>query len=199
VAGVDDVPELIVPDGAAWRAWLEENFDTSEGVWLRMAKKGVTEPTSIRYDEALDEALCIGWIDGMKRSFDETTFRQRFTPRRPRGSWSERNVGIIERLTAEGRMHPAGIAEVDSAKADGRWDKAYGGTSRPVPDDLAAAIAANADAAAMFEILSSQNRFSIVHRVEDAKRADTRARRIEKYVAMLAVGETIHPQKKTLG
>lgn len=199
MAGVDDVPKLLVRDAAAWREWLTDNHDTAEGVWLRLAKKGVTNPTSLVYDEALDEALCVGWIDGIKRSFDDTTFVQRFTPRRPKGAWSERNVGHIERLTAEDRMQPAGIAEVERAKADGRWAKAYAGSStRAVAEDLAAAIAANPRAAAMFEILTSANRFALIHRVEDAKRADTRTRRIEKFVDMLANGETIYPQRKTL-
>ncbi len=199
MAGVDEVPELLVPDAAAWRAWLEANHADSSGVWLCIAKKGVADPTSLQIADALDDALCFGWIDGIRRAHDDVTYRQRFTPRRARSAWSERNVGYIERLTREGRMHPAGIAEVDRAKADGRWEKAYAGpaTRRP-PDDLAAAIAANPRAAAMFEILTSQNRFAVIHRVEDAKRAETRTRRIESLVAMLAAGETLHPQKRTL-
>lgn len=199
MAGVDDVPELLVPDSGAWRAWLDANHETSAGVWLCVAKKGVTDPTSLQIADALDEALCFGWIDGIRRGHDDTTYRQRFTPRRARSAWSERNVGYIERLTKAGRMQPAGLAEVERAKADGRWEKAYAGSAtRQVPEDLAAAIAANPRAAAMFEILTSQNRFAILHRVEDVKRAETRARNIDKFVAMLAKGETIYPQKKTL-
>jgi uncharacterized protein YdeI (YjbR/CyaY-like superfamily) len=198
MAGVDDIPELLVADALIWRAWLEDNFDASDGVWLRLAKKGVTEPTSLRYDEALDEALCFGWIDGLVRSYDASTFCQRFTPRRARSSWSARNVAHVARLTVEGRMHPAGVAEVQRAKTDGRWERAYGGTSRDVPADLGEAIAANPRAAAMFAILTSRNRFAVIHRVEEAKRADTRARRIDKFVDMLANGETLYPQKRTL-
>lgn len=200
MAGVDEVPKLLVRDVVAWREWLADNHDSAEGVWLRLARRGVTDPTTLVYAEALDEALCVGWIDGIKRSFDDSTFVQRFTPRRPKGVWSERNVGHVERLTAEGRMRPTGIAEVERAKADGRWERAYAGPStRAVPEDLAAAIAANPAAASMFEILTSANRFALIHRVEDAKRADTRTRRIEKFVDMLADGETIHPQSRTLG
>jgi uncharacterized protein YdeI (YjbR/CyaY-like superfamily) len=160
-----------------------------------LAKKGVTDPTSLTYAEALDEALCHGWIDGQKRSRDTTTFQQRFTPRRRRSQWSQRNVGIVDRLTAEGRMQPAGLAEVERAKADGRWAAAYAGMAgAAVPDDLVAALAENAAAAAMFARLSSANRYAVLYRVENAKRAATRARRIEQLVDMLGRGETIHPQ-----
>jgi uncharacterized protein YdeI (YjbR/CyaY-like superfamily) len=115
-----DPPELIVPDAAAWRAWLTDHHDDPDGVWVVLAKKGAAAPTSLTYDDALEEALCHGWIDGQARRRDETAYRQRFTRRRPRSSWSRRNVGIVERLLAEGRMHPAGVAEVERAKADGR-------------------------------------------------------------------------------
>jgi uncharacterized protein YdeI (YjbR/CyaY-like superfamily) len=169
-------------------------------VWLLLAKKGTSQPTSITRDQALEEALCHGWIDGQARSGDEATYWQRFTPRRARSRWSRRNVGIIERLTMEGRLHRAGIAEVERARADGRWDAAYAGQrSIEVPPDLAAALSAESDARAMFDILTNQNRFAIVYQVEAAKRADTRARRIERFVAMLARGETVHPQKRARG
>lgn len=192
-------PELTVPDAAAWRAWLDAHHSEPAGVWLTLAKSGVTEPTSLTYRQALEEALCYGWIDGQARSGDESTYRQGFTPRRARSRWSKRNVGIVERLTAEGRMHPAGLAEVERARADGRWDAAYAGPgSVEVPADLSAALAAEPRAQAMFDILTSQNRFAVIHRVNDAKRADTRARRITQFVTMLARGETIYPQKRTL-
>ncbi|HVV56729.1 MAG TPA: YdeI/OmpD-associated family protein [Gaiellaceae bacterium] len=191
-------PDLLLPDAAAWRAWLEAHQDDETGVWLTLAKKGTTEPTSLSYDEALDEALCFGWIDGQVRRLDERTYRQRFTPRRARSPWSRRNVGLVQRLVEEGRMHPRGLAEVERAQADGRWEAAYAGPATiEVPDDLAAALAAEPRALATFERLTSQNRYSVLLRVSSAKRADTRARRIEQFVAMLARGETIHPQRKT--
>lgn len=196
----EEVPELIVPDADAWRDWLGAHHAESGAVWLVLAKKGVTEPTRLTFDEALEEALCHGWIDGQRNGRDDTTYAQRFSPRRPKGTWSARNVGTVERLIAAGRMHPAGLAEVERAKADGRWDRAYAGpAAAQVPDDLAAAVAANPDAAAMFEVLTSQNRFALIYRTEQAKRPETRARRIAQFVDMLARGETIHPQRRTRG
>ena len=188
-------PELIVRDAAAWRDWLGENHTDPDGVWLVLAKKGTERPTSLTYDQALEEALCHGWIDGQARRRDEATYRQRFTPRRKRSAWSKRNTGIAERLGAEGRMQPAGHAEVKRAKADGRWEAAYAGPATiEVPPDLTEALAAEPKAQAMFETLNSQNRYAILYRIATAKRADTRARRIGEFVAMLARGETIHPQ-----
>jgi uncharacterized protein YdeI (YjbR/CyaY-like superfamily) len=195
----DELPELIVADGAAWRRWLRKHHADPAGVWLVLAKKGTADPTSLSHDQALDEALCHGWIDGQVGSRDQTTFRQRFTPRRARSPWSKRNVAIIERLVAEGRMHPAGLKAVELAKADGRWESAYAGqATMVVPSDLGAALAAEPRAQAMFEILTSQNRYAVLYRVESATRADTRARRIDKFVAMLARQETIYPQRRTL-
>jgi uncharacterized protein YdeI (YjbR/CyaY-like superfamily) len=194
-----DIPELIVPDAAAWRSWLGEHHASRDGVWLVLARKGVVQPTGLTYAQALDEALCHGWIDGQAAPGDSATYRQRFTPRRARSRWSARNVGIIGRLRAEGRMHPAGDAEVERAQADGRWEAAYGGAgSSEVPPDLAAALRAQPRAQAMFEILTSQNRYSILFRIGGAKQAATRARRIDQFVTMLARGETVHPQKRTL-
>jgi uncharacterized protein YdeI (YjbR/CyaY-like superfamily) len=195
----DDLPELTVADAAAWRAWLGERYDAPAGVWLVLAKKGTTHPTSLSYDEALDEALCHGWIDGQVHRRDDATYRQRFTPRKARSAWSKRNVGIIERLTAEGRMHPAGVVQVDRAKTDGRFDTAYAGQATiGVPPDLAAALDAEPAARAMFAILTSQNRYAVLYRIDRAKRADTRARSIHRFVAMLARGETVHPQARTV-
>jgi uncharacterized protein YdeI (YjbR/CyaY-like superfamily) len=189
--------ELIVRDAAAWRAWLAEHHAEPEGAWLVLAKKGTVEPTSLGYDDALEEALCHGWIDGQVRRRDDATYRQRFTPRRARSPWSKRNVGIAERLVEEGRMQPAGVAEMDRAKADGRWEAAYAGpASIEVPDDLAAALAVEPKAQALFDVLTSQNRYAVLYRVTAAKRADTRARRIADFVAMLARGETPYPQKR---
>jgi uncharacterized protein YdeI (YjbR/CyaY-like superfamily) len=189
--------ELIVRDAAAWRAWLAEHHAEPEGVWLVLAKKGTVEPTSLGYDDALEEALCHGWIDGQVRRRDETTYKQRFTPRRARSQWSKRNVGIAERLVAEGRMHPGGHAEIERAKADGRWDAAYGGPATiEVPEDLAEALATSPKALHMFERLTRQNRYAVLYRVTTAKRAETRRRRIDEFVAMLARGETPYPQKR---
>ena len=192
-----DPPQLIVRDAAAWRTWLAENVDEQAGVWLVLAKKGTTDPTSLSYAAALEEALCHGWIDGQARRRDEGTYVQRFTPRRRRSMWSQRNVGIVERLTAEGRMHPQGLSEVARAKADGRWEVAYAGpATAEIPADLTEALAARPEAQAMFENLTSQNRFAVLHRLGAAKRQETRARRIEQYVDMLARGETFYPQRK---
>ena len=195
----DEAIELTVADHAAWRAWLVEHHNSPAGVWLSLAKKGTTEPPSLRYADALEEALCFGWIDGVIQRVDESTYRQRFTPRRARSKWSQRNVGRVERLTAEGRMHPSGIAEVERAKGDGRWQAAYAGQADlEVPDDLAAALAAEPRARGMFDILTRQNRYAVLYRIADAKRAETRARRIKQFVAMLARGETVYPQKRTM-
>ena len=190
---------LTLPHAAAWRTWLgEHHHDDAGGVWLVLAKKGTAAPTTLTYDEALEEALAHGWIDGQVRRGDARTYRQRFTPRRPRSVWSKRNVAIVERLLAEGRMHPAGVAEVTRAQADGRWETAYAGpASAEVPDDFAAALGAEPAAREMFAILTSRNRYSVLHRIRTAKRPDTRRRRIEQFVAMLGRGETIYPQKRT--
>jgi uncharacterized protein YdeI (YjbR/CyaY-like superfamily) len=195
----DPLTELLVADVAAWRRWLGAHDEDQVGVELVLAKKGTREPTELTYDQALEEALCHGWIDGQVRRRDERTYRQRFTPRRARSGWSKRNVGIVERLIAEGRMHPAGMAAVARAKADGRWESAYPGqASIEVPAELAAALAAEPRAQANFELLSSQNRYAVLHRIHSAKRSETKARRIAGFVAMLARGETVHPQKRTL-
>jgi len=192
-----ELPELIVRDAAAWREWLANHHADPTGVWLVLAKKGTEKPTSLTYDQALEEALCHGWIDGQAGRRDEATYRQRFTPRRRRSAWSKRNTGIAERLIAEERMHPAGHAEVERAKADGRWEAAYASpASMEVPPDLAEALAAEPKAQAMFEGLNGQNRYAILYRIATAKRAETRARKIEQFVAMLSRGETVHPQKR---
>jgi uncharacterized protein YdeI (YjbR/CyaY-like superfamily) len=195
---VQELSELLVADVTAWHDWLGAHHENSPGVWLRLAKKGVAEPTSLTYGEALDEALCHGWIDGQVRRFDELTFKQRFTPRRPRSAWSQNNVTKVQRLIAEGRMVAAGLAAFERARDDGRLDDAYPGqASIEVPADLAAALDAEPDALAMFKVLTSQNRYAVLLRISQAKRADTRAQRIERFVAMLARGETPHPQRRT--
>jgi uncharacterized protein YdeI (YjbR/CyaY-like superfamily) len=164
-------------------------------VWLVLAKKATTRPTTLSYNEALDEAICFGWIDGQIGQRDRTTFRRRFTPRSTRSPWSQRNVAIAERLDAAGRMHRSGKEEVRLAKADGRWKGAYAGQSTmKVPEDLAKALKANPAAHEMFQTLTGANRYSILYRIESAKRNETRARRIDEFVDMLARGETLHPQ-----
>jgi uncharacterized protein YdeI (YjbR/CyaY-like superfamily) len=188
---------LTVEDAAAWRAWLQHHHADHSGVWLTLAKKGATEPTSLTYDQALEEALCHGWIDGQVRGGDERSYRQRFTPRRPRSAWSKRNTAIAERLITEGRMHASGLAEVERAKVDGRWEAAYAGAaSIALPPDFAMALADNPVAREMFETLSGQNRYAVLYRIETAKRPETRRRRIEQFVSMLEQGQTIYPQKR---
>jgi uncharacterized protein YdeI (YjbR/CyaY-like superfamily) len=191
-----DREELVFADVHKWRAWLEKHYASSSGIWLVLAKKGTFKPTSLTYAEALEDALCFGWIDGQARSRDAGTFTQGFTPRRKRSPWSKRNTGTAERLVLEGRMHESGIAEMDRAKADGRWEAAYAGpASIEVPPELAAALAASRQAKAKFATLNSQNRYAILYRIATAKRAETRSKRIAKFVEMLERGETIYPQK----
>jgi uncharacterized protein YdeI (YjbR/CyaY-like superfamily) len=162
---------------------------------IKSAVKGASHPTTLSYDEALDEAICFGWIDGQLERRDNTTFRRRFTPRNARSPWSQRNVAIAERLSASGRMHRSGEDEVLQAKMDGRWKAAYAGqASVEVPEDLADALIANPPAQAMFQTLTRANRYSILYRIGSAKKIETRARRIEEFVEMLARGETVHPQ-----
>ena len=189
-------PEVLVKNVAAWRRWLLANHAKSDGQWVVMAKKGTTSPTSLTYHEALEEALCFGWIDGQGRSRDTATSLLRWTPRRKRSNWSVRNTQIAERLVQEGRMQPAGLAEMERAKADGRWAAAYPGPAWiTVPDDLAAAMKKKPKAGAMFDKLNAQNRYAVLYRIHNAKKPETRAGRIEQFVDMLARGETIYPQK----
>ncbi|GAB3434965.1 YdeI/OmpD-associated family protein [Phycicoccus ginsengisoli] len=191
-------PELLLPDAEAWRAWLAEHHAaTPGGVWLVLCRPRVTGPTRLDYHEALDEALRQGWIDGGLRQRDEATYRVRFTPRRVRSPWSRRNVERAERLLAEGRMQPAGRAEVERARADGRWQRAYGGREPPeVPEDLRTALEASPRARATWDVLPSSNRHAVVHHVSAARRPGTRARRIRRFVEMLARGETPMPQAR---
>jgi len=187
----DELPVLRCPDAAAFEAWMEAQHAVAPGVWLEFAKKGTGIPT-VTYDEALDIALCFGWIDGQAKSVDDTWYRQRFTPRRRRSKWSLRNVEKVTALIEAGRMRPAGLAEVERAKADGRWDAAYPSPSRiEVPPDLQAELDADPQAAEFFATLSSQNRYAILYRLHDAKRPETRARRLAQFVEKLRRGETI--------
>ncbi|ROP63436.1 uncharacterized protein YdeI (YjbR/CyaY-like superfamily) [Curtobacterium sp. ZW137] len=190
-----DIDPFVVADAAAWRDWLVAHDDESDGVWLVLAKKGTTEPTSVTYAEALDEALCSGWIDGQKRSLDAATFLQRFTPRRKASLWSERNIGLVATLVADGRMRARGQAEVDRAKADGRWDRAYAGAAgATVPEDLRAALDAAPAAAALFDELDRTNRYAVLFRITSAPSATARTNRLTKLVGMLEGGETPYPR-----
>ena len=186
-----DLPIECFVDAAAWERWLERH-PASEGVWLKIAKKD-SGAVSVSYAEALDVALCHGWIDGQKKGFDALHFLQRFTPRRPRSTWSKINVAKIEALTAAGRLRPAGLREVEAAKADGRWDAAYDGAkSMEVPPELAKALTKNRKAKAFFDALDKTNRYAVCWRVQTAVKPETRQARVEKLVAMLARGEKIH-------
>jgi uncharacterized protein YdeI (YjbR/CyaY-like superfamily) len=191
-----DLPVLTVPNAAAWARWLKGQGEKSDGVWLVLAKKGTSKPTNLIYDDALAEALCHGWVDGQLARGDDKTFCRKFTPRKPGSRWSKRNVAIATTLIEEGRMRPSGLAAVSKAKADGTWNSPYEGQAKmEVPADFASALTAAPAAKAMFARLNAANRYSILYRITTAKRADTRQRRIEQFVEMLARGETIHPQQ----
>jgi len=197
--GRAELDELIVADAEALRAWLSSNHATSRGVWLALTRKGGAA-TTLTWQQAVDEALCFGWIDGQARKGNQDVSWIRFTPRVPRSSWSQRNVAHVARLEAQGRMLPPGRAAVDAARADGRWVAAYAPPSQAeVPADLLAAIAAAPAAQAMFDVLTKTNRFALIYRVNAVKRAQTRERKISEFVAMLARHETIHPQKARPG
>ena len=188
-----DLPLLEFESPAAFAAWLAEHPDAA-GAWLKIAKKGATRP-AISYAEALEVALCFGWIDGQKGALDDEFWRQRFTPRGPASRWSKINAEKAEALIAAGAMHPAGLREVERARADGRWASAYAGqASIEVPDDLRTALAADDAARAFFETISGANRYAILYRISSVKKPETRARKIAQYVVMLARHETIHPQ-----
>ncbi|AIJ48889.1 hypothetical protein O987_24060 [Comamonas testosteroni TK102] len=176
----------------AFEVWLKKNHAASGGLWLRIAKRGANEP-SVTYPEAVEVALCWGWIDGQKKSLDDQHYLQRFTPRRARSVWSKINVEKVQALIEAGRMQPAGQAQIDAAKADGRWERAYDGArTSTVPEDLQAALEAEPAAKAFFATINASNRYAILWRIQTAAKAETRARRIEQLVAMLARGETIH-------
>ena len=186
-----DLPVLSFAGKAEFAEWLAEHAETP-GLWIRFAKKG-SGVTTVSYQEALEVSLRHGWIDGQTRSVDESYYERRFTPRTRRSRWSKINRTTAERLIAAGEMTERGLREVEAAKADGRWEAAYAGpAAATVPDDLRSALDANPAAAAFFAKLTSQNRYAILYRIEEAKRQETRARRIEKFVAMLERGETLH-------
>jgi uncharacterized protein YdeI (YjbR/CyaY-like superfamily) len=189
----DDLPVLSFETPGSWRLWLAGEHDRSPGVWLKIAKKSAPEPT-VNYAEALDVALCFGWIDGQKGALDEHYWLQRFTHRKPGSRWSKINTQKVQALTEAGLMHPAGLQEVELARADGRWDAAYAGRRTiEVPDDLRQALAANDAAREFFDTVNSLNRFAILYRITSVKRPETRARKIAEYVQMLAEGRTLVP------
>jgi uncharacterized protein YdeI (YjbR/CyaY-like superfamily) len=189
-------PELpIIPFASsdAWEVWLEEHHTASDGLWLKIAKKGSGLET-VTYDQAVEIALCYGWIDGQVRKFDEYYYLQRFTPRRPRSKWSKINRQKVTELIERGEMKPAGLREVERAKADGRWDAAYDAPSTAtLPEDLLRELEKNEKAREFFSELDGRNRYAILYQIQDAKRPETRARRITKYVAMLAEQKKPYP------
>jgi uncharacterized protein YdeI (YjbR/CyaY-like superfamily) len=192
MARIDDDPTVHAADAAAFEKWLAKNHANSDGIWLAIAKKTGTK-TSVSYIEAVEVALCWGWIDGQKQKLDHDYSLQRFTPRRPRSKWSQTNVDRVARLIKAKRMQAPGLAEVDKAKADGRWEAAYAPASTiTVPKDLAAALAKQPKAKAFFETINAANRYAILYRIESVKKPETRARNIEKFVGMLQRGETLH-------
>lgn len=187
-----DKPILLFETVADWEAWLEQNAG-HDGVRLQLRKKKSVVP-GITYPLALESALCFGWIDGQAGSLDDDYHLQVFTPRRVRSVWSQRNQGLVAALIADGRMRPAGHAEIDRARADGRWEVAYRQKDSPVPEDLRVALDANPAASSAFATLDSQNRFAILFRINAVKRAQTRAAKIAGYVEMLADGRAIYPR-----
>ena len=188
-------PELaptLFKSAKAFEAWLKKNHATSEGLWLKIAKRGSNEP-SVTYPEAVEIALCWGWIDGQKKSLDDQHYLQRFTPRRARSVWSRINVNKVQALIEAGRMQAPGQAQIEAAKADGRWARAYDGArTSTVPEDLQAALEAEPAAKTFFASINASNRYAILWRIQTAARAETRARRLAQLVEMLARGETIH-------
>jgi uncharacterized protein YdeI (YjbR/CyaY-like superfamily) len=183
-----DLPVLAFADQAALEEWLDAEHATAPGLYVRLAKKGSGIP-SVTYAELVESVLCFGWIDGRSQRLDETSYLQRITPRRARSVWSQKNVAAVEALTAAGRMRPAGLAAVAAARADGRWERAYAGPATiAVPDDLAAALAAEPAAQQAFGALDGRNRYAVLHRVATAATPQTRARRIAALVTMLAEG-----------
>jgi uncharacterized protein YdeI (YjbR/CyaY-like superfamily) len=187
-----DLPVLAFPDQAAFEAWLETEGATAPGVYVKLAKKGAGVP-SVTYAEVVESALCFGWIDGRSNRLDDRFYLQRMTPRRAKSVWSQKNVDAVEALTLAGRMRPGGLAAVEAARADGRWERAYAGSATiTVPDDLAEALAAEPAAQKEFEALDGANRYAVLWRVHTANTPATRAKRIANLVQMLAEGRRIH-------
>ena len=191
-AGKDDLPVMSFSRPEEWRDWLEKNYHSLAGIWLKFYKKG-SGITSINYHEALDEALCYGWIDGQAKPFDDKSWIQRFTPRRARSIWSKRNIENIARLETAGRMKPSGLKAFESARADGRLDKAYDSPGNmSVPDDFLNQLAKDKKAVAFFETLNKANKYAIAWRLQTAKKPETREKRIKTILEMLHKGEKFH-------
>jgi len=191
----DDLPLLTFADAQSLERWLDEQGEASAGAWLRFAKEGAPV-TTVSKSDAIDCALAHGWVEGQLGRVDAHFFKTRFTPRRPRSAWSKANRERVERLEDAGRMHPRGRAQVDRAKADGRWAAAYAGQSEAAPDaDLNAALDAEPSARDLFDALDAANRFAILYRVQQARTPDRRAAKIAEMVAMLSRGDTLHPRK----
>lgn len=189
----DTLPVISFDTQHDWEVWLEENHASARGIWLKIAKKD-TGARSVSYAQALESALCYGWIDGQKAGFDEQYWLQKFTPRGPRSIWSKVNCEKAMALIAEGKIQPAGLQQVELAKADGRWDSAYASQSTiSIPDDLQSELDNDAEASAFFSTLDSANRYAILWRIHTAKKPQTRAARIRKFVDMLAKHEKLHP------
>jgi uncharacterized protein YdeI (YjbR/CyaY-like superfamily) len=188
-----ELPVILFEDQDGWANWLAANHAASPGLWLRIAKKAA-DITSVSYDEAIEVALCYGWIDGQKKSYDDGSWLQKFTRRGAKSIWSKINREKVQALIERGRMQPAGQAEIERAKQDGRWDAAYDSQRvAAVPDDLQAALDGNPTARAFFATLNSRNRYAILFRIQTAKKPETRAKRIEQFVRMLAQHETLYP------
>jgi uncharacterized protein YdeI (YjbR/CyaY-like superfamily) len=187
-----DAPVMFFAAQSEWEDWLEKHFEDTPGVWLKFAKKS-SGITSLNYDEALQVALCFGWIDGQTKSIDETYYLQKFTKRRPKGTWSKRNITFIDQLTKAGKMRPSGLAEVTAAKADGRWDQAYDSPSNmTIPKDFQDELDKNPKAKAFYATLNKANTYAILWRIQTAKKPETRAARIQKLIAMLNKEEKLH-------
>lgn len=187
-----DQPVMLFASKNAWASWLDKNQATSVGLWLRLAKKAA-ELESVTYAEALDVALCYGWIDGQKKSFDQESWLQKFTPRGAKSIWSKINREKAQELIEAGKMQPAGLQAIEKAKQDGRWDAAYDSQSKAtVPDDLQAELDRNPQAKAFFATLNSVNRYAILFRIQTAKKVETRARRIQQFIQMLEKNEKLH-------
>ena len=193
-----ELPVLAFPSQEAFAEWLAENHETSNGIWMRFYKKASNTKTVV-YSEALDEALCYGWIDGQLKSYDENSYLHKFTPRRAKSIWSKRNIEYVARLEAAGKMKPSGKIQVEAAKSDGRWEVAYDSPSKmEVPEDFLAELSKNKKTLTFFESLNRANKYAITWRLQTAKKAETRAKRMQEIIAMLERGEMIHlmPSKK---
>jgi len=188
-----ELPVILFEHKKDWETWLDENHTTSGGIWLRIAKKA-SGLQSISYDEALEVALCYGWIDGQKKTYDETSYLQKFTPRGAKSIWSKINTEKAEKLIERGLMQPSGLKAIESAKQDGRWQAAYDSFSKAsVPEDFQAELDKNPQALAFFATLNQQNRYAILFRIQTAKKPETRAKRIQQFISMLEKNEKIHP------